>query len=413
MFLILFGKECKQIAKSLVYYLYLVILILFLTSQLTDADWSERLTEPKPGQESYGFKESEDENRIMGSALAELVKETNWNSYATYPFMFYKGVKLNDQELAEVEKILANCTGKPFHQLLDEMNEHFSEYDQSTMEGAILADQSYFVEPAADFTYEEFQAEMEKVCDIIGKGSAFESEKLTASEPMTYEDALAEYHALCEKDKVTGAYMRLFCDYAGIMLVILPIFLGATRCLRDKRADVWQVIYARKGSSLQIIGSRYLANLVMAFLPVVLIAFLLQSPYLYQAETMGITPDYLAFLKYAFAWILPIIMVVLALSFVLTELIGNVFAVILQVFWAFACIIPGSTLTGDFGFRLVTRWNTVGETEAFFAQLRQFTINRLFYFAAAILLFGLAVWIFERKRRGGVWMYGKNSKNRD
>lgn len=413
MFLTLFGKECKQIAKSLVYYLYLVILVLFLTSQLTDGDWSEQLSEPKPGQESYGFKESEDESRIMGSALAELVRETNWNSYGTYPFMFYKGVKLNDEELAEIEEILTNCTGKTFHQLLEEMEEHYAGYDQSTMEGAIAADMSYFVEPSADLTFEEFQAEMKRVCGIIGKGSAFEPEKLTASEPMTYEDALAEYKALCEKDKVTGAYMRLFCDYAGIMLVILPIFLGATRCLRDKRADAWQVIYARSGSSLQIIGSRFLANLVMAFLPVVLIAFLLQSPYLYQAETMGITPDYMAFAKYSFAWILPIIMVVLALSFVLTELIGNVFAVILQVFWSFSCIVSGTTLTGDFGFRLVTRWNTLGKTEAFFAQMDQFIVNRLLYFGIAVLLFGVAVLIFERKRRGGVWVYGKNRKDRD
>lgn len=413
MFFTLLGKECKQIVKSLVYYLYLVILILFLTSQLTDGDWSGQLSEPKPGQENYGFKESTDENLIMGSALAELVKETNWNSYATYPFMFYKGVKLNDEELAEIVEILTDCTGKTFDQLLDEMEEHFLAYDQSTVEGAIAADQSYIVEPSPDLTFEEFQGKMERVCDIIGKGSAFEPEKLTASEPMTYEDALAEYRALCEKDKVTGAYMRLFCDYAGIMLVILPIFLGATRCLRDKRADAEQVIYARKVSSVEIIGSRYLANLLMAFLPVVLIAFLLQSPYLYQAKTMGIAPDHLAFVKYTFGWILPIIMVTLALSFVLTEGIGNIFAVIIQVFWAFACIIPGSTLTGDFGFRLVTRWNTMGETEAFFAQLGQFTVNRLFYFGIAILLFGLSVLIFERKRRGGVWHHGKNRGNRD
>ena len=412
MFFPLFFKECRQIAKSLVYYLYLIILVLFLTSQLSDGDWSDRLTEPKPGQESYGFKESEDETLIMESTLAELVRETDWNSYATYPFMFYKEVTLNDSELAEIEQILFECTGKSFEQLLDEMDAHFSGYDQSTMEGAPISGQTFLVEPAEDLTFEEFQNAMKRVCGIIGKGSAFEPEKLTASEPKTYEDALEDYRALCEKDKVTGAYMRLFCDYAGIMLVILPIFLGATRCLRDKRADAQQVIYAKAASSLQVVGSRYLANLFMAFLPVVLIAFLLQSPYLYLARTNGVAPDVFAFLKYSVGWLLPTLMVTLALSFVLTELIGNVFAVILQVFWSFACIALETSLVGEFGFHLEPRWNTVGNTQSFFAQLGQLAINRLFYLLLAILLFGLTVLIFDRKRKGGVFWHGKNSKSR-
>lgn len=412
MFFSLFFTECRQIAKSLVYYLYLIILVLFLTSQLSDGDWSDTLSEPKPGQESYGFKQSEDETLIMGSTLAELVRETNWNSYATYPFMFYKEVTLNDSELAEIEQILFDCTGKTFEQLLEEMEAHSSGYDQSTMEGALAVEGTFLVEPAEDLTYEEFQNAMKRVCGIIGKGSAFEPEGLTASEPMTYEDALEEYQALCEKDKITGAYMRLFCDYAGIMLVLLPIFLGATRCLRDKRADAGQVIYARTASSLLVIGSRYLANLLMAFLPVALIAFLLQSPYLYLARTNGVTPDVFAFLKYSVGWLLPTLMVTLALSFVLTELLENVFAVILQVFWAYASIASETSLVGEFGFHLEPRWNTVGDTLSFFAQLEQLAINRLFYFLLAILLFGLSVLIFERKRKGGVFWHGTNRKNR-
>lgn len=55
------------------------------------------------------------------------------------------------------------------------------------------------------------------------------------------EEALEEYKAMCKNDKITGAYMRLFCDYAGIMLALLPMFLGVTRCLRDKRADIWRM----------------------------------------------------------------------------------------------------------------------------------------------------------------------------
>ena len=90
---------------------------------------------------------------------------------------------------------------------------------------------------------------------------------------MTYEQAMEEYKALCSKDRITGATARLFCDYAGIILSVLPVFLGVTRCLRDKRAQVSQVIFSHRACALVIIASRYLANVCMAFLPVVLTAF--------------------------------------------------------------------------------------------------------------------------------------------
>lgn len=201
--------------------------------------------------------------------------------------------------------------------------------------------------------------------------------------------------------------MRLFCDYAGIVLAVLPIFLGVTRCLRDKRSQVSQVIYARNARAGTIIGSRYLANVCMAFLPVVILSFILQMPWQYQAETFGIQADVLAFLKYDMIWLLPEIMIVLAVSFLITEMTENMISIFIQVFWAIASLFSAVTLEGNFGLQLVARWNELGGTEIFGQQKMQLYTNRGFYFILAIVLFGITCLVYEKKRGEGDTIYGK------
>lgn len=412
MFVSLFGKECKQILKSLVYYLYVLILALFLSTQLRDADWSEDVLKPESGWENYGMKESTDERDIMGQVLAKLVKETEWESFATYPFAFYKEVIPSSGELDEIKEILKNCTGKTWDELLKEEERHYEKYDLGDSEQSIEADMTYAVEPRENLSYEEFKKEMKKVADIIGKGSAYEEDGWRAEVPRTYEEALAEYKVLCKQDKITGAYMRLFCDYAGIMLALLPVFLGVTRCLRDKRADAVQVIYAKEASSAKIILSRYLANVFMAFLPVVVIAFLIQLPYCYHAKTLGVAPDYLAFLTYPVIWLLPEIMVVMSLAFFLTETTDRILAVFVQTFWGIGDILAADSLLGNFGMHLSARWNTVGETSSYLIQRGALYRNRIIYAGIAVILILFTVVVYEKKRKEGESLYGKIFRNR-
>ena len=111
MFGTLFLKECKQILKSMVYYIYVVVFVMFLTSQLS-GEITENMEKPQPGLESYGITNSRDKSAIMEKALAELVMETYNNSYATYPMGFYREVTLNESELAKITSMIENCTGK-------------------------------------------------------------------------------------------------------------------------------------------------------------------------------------------------------------------------------------------------------------------------------------------------------------
>lgn len=413
MFGTLFIKECKQILRSLVYYIYVIVLILFLTSQMS-GDSVNDLQKPKKGLDYYGMTVSTDKTDIMERTLADLLQEVYQNSFSTYPMGFYKQVILNDAELDEIKEIIEDCSGKDWDTLEKEMLEYYEAADQSTIEGAMQAMAEDRIEVKKDISYGTFCKKMERVCKIIGKGSSYEKKRLDygVDVPSDYETALKEYNGIIEKDKVTGAYMRLFCDYAGIVLAVLPIFLGVTRCLRDKRSQVAQVIYARNAGAGMIQGSRYLANVCMAFLPVLIVSFVLQLPWQYQAQTLGTKADVLAFLKYDVIWLLPEIMIVLAVAFFITELTENVISIFVQVVWAVVSLFSATGLVGGFGFKLVTRWNEVGGSVLYEQQKSQLYCNRGFYFVLSLVLFALTCLVYEKKRKEGETIYGKIFKRR-
>lgn len=413
MFGTLFIKECKQILRSLVYYIYVIVLILFLTSQMS-GDSVNDLQKPKKGLDYYGMTVSTDKTDIMERTLADLLQEVYQNSFSTYPMGFYKQVILNDAELDEIKEIIEDCSGKDWDTLEKEMLEYYEAADQSTIEGAMQAMMEDRIEVKKDISYDTFCEKMERVCKIIGKGSSYEKKRLDygVDVPSTYEKALEEYNGIVEKDRVTGAYMRLFCDYAGIILAVLPIFLGVTRGLRDKRSQVAQVIYARNAGAGVIQGSRYLANVCMAFLPVLIISFVLQMPWQYQAQTLGVKADVLAFLKYDVIWLLPEIMIVLAVAFFITELTENVISIFVQVVWAVVSLFSVAGLVGGFGLKLVTRWNELGGSALYEQQKSQLYCNRGFYFVLSLVLVVLTCLVYEKKRKEGESIYGKIFKRR-
>ena len=368
---VLFLKECRQVLKSLVYYIYVVVFVVFISGQMSSEGLKE-LQEPAPGQADYGETITHDETLIMKGTVENLAREVNSNSFVTYPMGFYKGVNLTDSESAQAKEILKRCVGENGDSLKD------------------------------DLTYEEFEAAMAEICQLVGRGSFYEKESYENRiyAPMTYEQPKAEFDALCGRDRVTRAWMRLFCDYAGIVLAVLPIFIGVSGALRDKRAKAQQVIFSRPVSGLRIVAGRYLANLVMLVIPVAITAFVLHQPCYEKAQAFGVQGDRWAFLTVTGVWLLPEIMAVLALSFLITELTGTVLAVFVQAAWGIGSIFGADTLVGDFGLKLVARWNTLGQTELFALNQEAFLINRGYYFLLALICVILTAIVFERKRGG-------------
>jgi len=276
------------------------------------------------------------------------------------------------------------------------------------LEEAMAAEADYKISIRESLTYEEFGTAMEEICRLVGKGSFYEKTMYESGDyvHMHYEQAKEEFDALCSKDLITRGYMRLFCDYAGIFLAILPIFVGVSGALRDKRAKVEQVVFSKQASGIVVIGSRYLANLVMITIPVLVMAFLIQRPCYEMARSMGMQADFFAFLKVPCLWLLPEMMIVLALSFLITEYTDSILAVFIQTAWGIGSLFGADTLVGDFGLKLITRWNTFGQRMLYDSLEKALLWNKGYYCLLAAVCIILTVIVYERKRKKG-GTYGK------
>lgn len=413
----LFLKECKQTAKSLIYWLIVLVLIFDFSSQLGDMEIREK---PKPGQESYGNKKSHDPELIMESTLGQLTEEYWRESYTTYPIGFYKNVTLNEKDDRQIGEILSEAAGIRSRDEAGQMVEEWYAVQQNgedmLNEGGPVYREPLKVEPAEGLDYDRFNRLMEEADQILGGGSAYgkESRENSAVIPMTYEEALEEYDALIEKDRLTGGYARLFSDYMVIFLGILPVFLSVTRGLRDKRAMMQELIYTRKSRSFTIVASRYLAMVAMLTIPVLVLSLIPLSKCMSYAQTAGISVDMLAFVKYVFGWLVPTIMTVTAVGMFLTELTDTAVAVLVQGAWWFMAVFGGigSIGGGSYGWNLAPRHNTAVNWQGFHDGFAQLAANRILYAASGVILLILTALVYTQKRKGRFQIHGKILANR-
>lgn len=403
MFKTLFLKECKEILKSITYYIFLACIVIFFITQMGSF---QGISKPTPNQESYGFKYSDDENIIMQATIDRLAHEFSENSYTTYPIGFYKEVKLNDDEIAKIYKILENITGISENELVNKFKNYTSIQHIPQVE---------FIKVKDDITFEEFSKYIGEVDDILGGGSYFfNPQKLNINTwiERTYDDAFKDYESIINNDKISRAWARLFSDYMGIVLAILPIFLAVTRVLKDKRAKAEQVIFSKQCSSTVIILSRYLAMVAMIILPLILISITPTLQSIYSADSNGISADYFAFIRAIFGWLMPTVLVTVSMGFLLTELTNGPIAILVQGIWWFISISLGvSNLVGNVGMNLIPRFNSFGDYDIYNSIFNELVINRVFYSIIGTLLIVLTIFIYDKKRKGKLNLNGKILKN--
>lgn len=381
MFGTLFIKECKAIVKSTTYYLFLACLVLFFVGQMES---NAGIAKPLKGQASYGYQYSKDPKVIMQYSIDNLLQEFESETYITYPFGFYKEVHPSKSKQSKIAVIISE-----------------------------VLDENYDIKE--DISYEQFEAKMEKIDDILGGGSRYKASGLKSNTyiPMTYEDAMKEYEDILYNDKISGAYARLFCDYMGIVLAILPVFLAVTRGLRDKKAKAFDVIFSKKASSIAIVMSRYLATVSMVVIPVILLSISPALQSLYSAVNNGIKGDAFAYLRYIGGWLLPTIMITASVGFFLTELTDGPIAILVQGLWWYISMFMGAeSLVGTVGYNIMPRFNTIGEQEVYKAILPQLVKNRLFYSGMGILLIIATIVVYHYKRKGALNYHGKIFKHR-
>lgn len=384
----LLWKEIKKTVLSITFAVFIIFLLAFAISQEVLNFSNEIITVPQQG-EDYGTQQKEEPELIMPAAFSSLYKEFTANEYIAYPIGFYKNVKLNDTDQEKMAEIISTLSGVPVDDLLNKSN--------------------IKVNLSADISYKKFKECMKQADNLIGGGSNYSENSLLnfSCVKITYEEAVESYNLIASTDKFTGAYARLFCDYIGIILSILPVFIAVAVCLKDRRAKMNDLIYARKISSFKLILSRYFAIIIAVMLPTVILAYISNSTIWGQCSGMNL--DYFAPLKYAIGWLMPSAMIAVAIGIFFTELTETPIAIAIQGLWWFIDLNAGVSRMGGVHtlFELTPRHNVLGNTQIFLDEFNTLVANRLVMSGAALLFVIATVIIYEQKRRGRFSGYGK------
>lgn len=435
MFLSLFSRECRKISKSVIYYAFIAILVLFYSTQyvnhisgaLEEVSFNQRATEdvhgnklvnilvePKESDDFFGYRKAEVPDQVMPNVVEILYRECNINKYSSYPLGFIKYVKLSKNDQLRAEEIFHEITGYT----LNEYSDYYMGKMDSEMGGNYVYNEygdMVYVGPsietpiAESMTYERFKLLMGELDEMIGTGSSYNRLERYGREELTFEDALIVYDNLVNKDKVSGAFARVFSDYIGIVLAFFPVFVVVAYALKDKRARIQELIYSRRASSIKIVGCRLLALNAMMFLPVLLLAIISSIKLMVGTSSLDFNMDSLAFIKYSFGWLLPTLLFTVSLSYLVTELAQNAFGILVQTaIWLYS--ISSAPLIGGYGWFLILRHNSVEGYEIYKASFNEIARNRIFYGVLSIILFAIASFIYDQKRKGKSYVKTKPIK---
>ncbi len=383
----MFIKECKKNFHSIIFWVFVTVMLLGFRTQFVP-ELSQRMAEPVPGLESYGTMVVESPEIIMPAAVQNLVGEYLQGYYAAWPMSFYKKVYLKEAERLEMAAVieeLTGLTGEEFHSFTE--------------------DESCILPPG--LSYERFRELMQEADRLIGGGSSYSDRNLISQfgqAPKRYEDALTEY-----RENVTGAalgevYARLYCDYMGIFLAIMPVFAAAAFGDLDRRAKAEALIYGRKASSAKIAGIRYAALTGCLLLPLVV-------SFVYTVVRLnGLYPEmnivWGKAVLLTVVWLLPELLFVTSFAMLLTELVSPLLAVFVQGIWWFWAVQSTELSGGITKWTLLIRHNELGSSSVFRSGQGVFVWNRTCYFILAAVCIAVEIMVYEKKRRGyGGWRF--------
>lgn len=414
----LFSRECKKILFSLTFMLYIITVFAMYLTQFQN-DTKEKIYAPQANQADYGMTVKEVPEILMPSAVDSLVNSYLANSYPAYPMGFYKDVHLNEKKKNKIAEIITEISGITKQEL-----DNFSYNAEGTLtvgtDGIMQYNEPEIpsVNIPESLTYEHFRELMRKADDIIGGGSKYSDEYILENfslVPKTYEDAMEEYTSFLNDDKISGAYARLYCDYMGIVLAILPVFVAVSFVGLDKKSRMEQLAYSRKISSAKLIFTRYAALIFMMIIPVIITAIIAHMTVkkLYSGNSI----DNFAIIKNALIWLVPNIMLSTAVGMIITELGSGIIAIFLQgALWFGSIFASTGSLTGNIHkFTLVIRHNSLYDADVFKAQYSNFIFNRIFFTVLSVAMIIITAFVYGQKRRGklnGLHVSLKNTKNK-
>ena len=262
-------------------------------------------------------------------------------------------------------------------------------------------------------SFERFKEIMSEVNNLIGRNSYFSWTMLTLyyfgndmeDAPITER----QHREFYEGDQVTGAFARYYCDSISLVVLFLPAFVIVDLMLRDKRRKMQGLTYPRSISSAKVICTRYVAAVCMVMLPILILSIKSLFVLMQYCGNIGVQADALAFVKYILAWILPTVLLIVAISLLVTTLLENYTAILLTgLIWLIGRPSVDKLAGGNYDlFDLIIRHNTLKGYGRMMENIQMLALNRITISVAALALVGLSILVYSMKRKGGLIFGGQ------
>ena len=454
-----FGMECKKIARSILYWVLVLALLAVSLFQYDPAVESElrRTNDPASvfyiapdgnyAEERSSVPDEAMEHNMMAGATKLLIYNYRSNSYQYYPFGYVKEKTMSAKEQAAILQYLVELTGLSEQALAGETD---GAGDTNVEDIPISGGGAFVLEPGQgsinesgqfvvspeDWQYvegtaprpeksdektsrpldnleiqvpfERFKEIMEEVDKLIGHNSYFSWTMLTlyyfGSDMEDAPITERQHREFYEGDQVTGAFARYYCDGISSVVLFLPAFVIVDLMLRDKRRKMQGLTYPRTISSAKVICIRYAAAVCMTMLPILILPVKSLLVLMRYCGSIGVQADALAFVKYTLVWILPTVLLIMAISLLVTALLENYTAILFTgLIWLVGKPSIDKLAGGNYDlFDLIIRHNTLKGYGRMMENIQMLVLNRITISIVALALVGMSVLVYSMKRKGGL-----------
>ncbi|MBK5898371.1 ABC transporter permease [Catonella massiliensis] len=198
---------------------------------------------------------------------------------------------------------------------------------------------------------------------------------------------------------LSEGYARYFMNYLGILAGLISAVISATIFIKDRQNHVTEMLYVSNSKSSKIVFTRII-SVVMPISSITLLISIAGAIYFhYELGTYGYHISYIPFIKYWLIWIVPTILIMVALSVFLDIWLNNVFIVIGTQFIIWLLSI--ATFIGNYEFwRVIIRFSSFGIDNYYDSVKNEIYINRIFMLFLSIIVIIISIIIFDRNRRG-------------
>lgn len=379
----LVGKELKHQFKSITFYLFFLVVVLFYITQFAPIDTKSSL-KPEPPSSSdqnsinrsyYGTVHLEDPKTEIENIYEYMSMELRNGEILSYKMVIGKHVKLSKDDKMVIRNAL--------HEIAP------NGYKNGKLQ--------------IEITYKRFKELADSVDKKLGGSTMYSSSqrKILNQRQKTYDEAISEFNEVVEKDKLTNAYGRLFADYLGVTAGFFPIFLAAFVLTRDKRSGIHELIYSRSISSYVYVFAKFIALAIASFICYLLIAGHATFVFEKIAAANSYTIDHFAFFKYALIWIFPTVLFTISVGMLISTLFSSgIVAIPIQFVLWMTSLMP---LKGEYQwYKSMIRFNTVGDHGDYLKWVNNITLNRIFFVILSIAITFLTSYIWSLKRGAGI-----------